>query len=233
MARRLVSRSELARLAGVSPAAVTKQCRKALAPACVDDRIDLDHSLVAAWLKAKGVDPRPRLARAPAKSRSAAARTDGAPPRSAKNASRPAPAPTKRPIGKAPKEPDQELIDDLGAYLAMTLGDILERHGTERRWKDLLEARAKIAAIQERELGMSESRGELISRELVRQHVIGAIDAGNRRLLADATKTLARRLYAAARAGEPIEAGEKIAAEVIGSHLELAKLQAAKAVRGA
>jgi hypothetical protein len=48
----LVTRSELARLAGVSKTAITKACRSGyqLAPACVGRQLDADHPAVAAYL---------------------------------------------------------------------------------------------------------------------------------------------------------------------------------------
>lgn len=46
---RLISRYNLAQLAGVSPAAVTRACSRALAPACVGQQVDLDHPAAAAY----------------------------------------------------------------------------------------------------------------------------------------------------------------------------------------
>ena len=214
MPRRIVSRSELARLAGVSPAAVTKLCRpgKPLAAGCVGDRLDLDAECVQKWLS-RTDGPR-KLSRG-ARQKRAAKRTA---PRRKRRQKQAEPA---------------VLLDDLSAYMSLTLGQIIDRHGTLRALKDLLEARAKIAAIQERELGMAESRTELVDRNLVRLHVIGAFDAGHRRLLSDAAETLARRLYAAAMSGQSLEEGKRVAREIISAQLELAKAQAARALQDA
>lgn len=230
MPRRIASRSELARLAGVSPAAVTKLCRpgKKLAPACVGDRVDLDHEATRAWLASKGRDgsapptaPSPKARKAPpAKAR---ARTKSAKP-SQKRGAKPTAVRRKK---------QSELLPDLAAYMSLTLREILARHGTVRELKDLLEARAKIAAIQERELDMSRTRQQLVERELVRLHVVGAFQAAFRRLLTDAGKTLVRRLFAAGKAGETVEAGEKLARDIMGSHLRVALEQAAKALQDA
>lgn len=59
---RLVARSKLARMAGVSPAAITKACRKRLAPACHGRRLDLDHPVVREYLESKEL---PTSAKAP------------------------------------------------------------------------------------------------------------------------------------------------------------------------
>ena len=232
MPRRLVSRSELARLAGVSPAAVTKQCRPGglLAAGCVKDRVDVDAPCVVAWLASKGRKPGPPTAVRPA----------------SKKRGKPEPAPRTKPgrrpaktakahAARRPRKARAEptLLDDLSKYDGLTLRQIFDRHGTERALKDLLEARSKIAAIQERELEMQRMRGELIPRELVKQFVFGAFDAGFRRILTDAIKTLVRRIHAGGQAGEQIEDGERLAGEILSSHIELAKQQAARALQNA
>jgi len=54
---RLVARSALAQLAGVSRPAVTKACRGRLKPACVGNRVDLDHPATVAYLARALVAP--------------------------------------------------------------------------------------------------------------------------------------------------------------------------------
>lgn len=48
--RILVSRSEFARRAGISPGAVTKACKKNLAPATVGKRIDFNHPAAVSYI---------------------------------------------------------------------------------------------------------------------------------------------------------------------------------------
>lgn len=54
---RLVTRSELARIAGVSPAAITKACKAGLASARVGALIDLDADAAQTYLANRGVSP--------------------------------------------------------------------------------------------------------------------------------------------------------------------------------
>ncbi|MFK5915346.1 MAG: hypothetical protein QM484_13325 [Woeseiaceae bacterium] len=49
--RKLVSRSEFARMAGITPGGVTKACKKILAPATVGKRIDANHPAAIAYIK--------------------------------------------------------------------------------------------------------------------------------------------------------------------------------------
>ncbi len=53
---RLVTRTELARIAGVSRMAITKATRAKVGPALVGDHIDVDHPAVAAYLASRGVE---------------------------------------------------------------------------------------------------------------------------------------------------------------------------------
>lgn len=49
--KKLVSRSEFARMAGVTPGGVTKACKKMLAPAIYGKRIDANHTAAIEYLK--------------------------------------------------------------------------------------------------------------------------------------------------------------------------------------
>src|SRR4051812_6772616 len=53
---RPVSRAELARMFGISRAAVTQRCQGGWAAACERDRVDLDHPLIRAAALKRGVD---------------------------------------------------------------------------------------------------------------------------------------------------------------------------------
>ena len=62
MVKKLISRSEFARRAGVSPAAVTKACSSLLAAACVGKRLDINHSVAVEYLKRKDDEQTPPAA---------------------------------------------------------------------------------------------------------------------------------------------------------------------------
>jgi len=50
MARRLITMSDFARLAGCQPSTVTRAATKALAAAMVADRVDANHPVALAWV---------------------------------------------------------------------------------------------------------------------------------------------------------------------------------------
>lgn len=230
---RLVSRSELARIAKVSPAAITKACKTQLAPACVGKRIDLDHAATTQYLRAKGIsDPAPTSSSNPTKNH---ATNPTAVRRRPKKTADPEHAPGPRSDGgmEDPASEEVEGEEDPEHFLSLTLAQIVERFGTKTGFKDWLVARKTIADIREKELKSDETEGRLIDRELVKTHVFGAIEAGNRRLLGDSPKTIARRLYALAKSGAPVEEAEKVVREIISSQLKPVKTTAARVLRNA
>ena len=126
----------------------------------------------------------------------------------------------------------QYVVDDVAEIADLTLREIGRRFGTKTAFRDWLLALKQIEDIREKRLRNEQSEGSLIPREPVRAYVFGAIDAANRRLLSDAPKTIARRVYAFAKSGVPIEQAEETVREIIGSQLRSVKTQAAKVLRG-
>ena len=231
---RLVTRSELARVAGVSPAAITKACKGGLLAACVGKRVDLDHPSVVEYLEKKGVTPtlapNAGAKSSPTRPRRRPAKVESGGP------SREPPKARPRRAASSPPTVDAEAADaaePIESFVDMTLRELTDRFGTETAFKDWLDARKKIADTREKELRNEETDGRLIERELVKTHVFGAIEAGNRRLLGDSPKTIARRLYALAKAGAAVEEAEKVVREIISSQLRPVAEDAARVLRNA
>lgn len=229
---RLESRSEFARIAGVSPAAITKACKGPLAPACIGKRIDLDHAAVRAYLAIHGValpDRAPTSAPLPSADPADHGVERGRQP----DPTTRAPRRRRRPTGRAVEPSDSPPPDDVETFVDLTLRELTDRFGTETNFKDWLDARKKIADIREKDLKNDETEGRLIERELVRTHIFGSIEASHRRLLGDMPKTIARRLYALVKAGAPVEEAEAVIREVISSQLKPVKTTAARVLRDA
>lgn len=208
---RLVTRAELARHAGCTAMAVTQACKVRLAKAVHGKRVDIDHPAVRAWLKKRGHElPEPAASEVvPAP----AALASG--PRGAQM------APVRTPEG----------IEDIHGFEDLTLREIVTRYGSMSVHSDWLDMRRKQVQIREREIKNFELEGRLIPREGVRVHVIGVIDGAFRRLLQDAPKTLARRIYAMAHAGESVEAAEELVRDTVTSLLRPVKEAAARVLR--
>jgi hypothetical protein len=236
---RLTTRAELARRAGVSKPAITKACKGPLRAACERDRVDLDHPLVVAYLANK----KPKEAAAVAAPSAPPVAAASAPTKGPKTAARRAAVPTvvpaapvkkasaKAPTPTLPAAPEGDEGDGNGDSgdipevadasreevdkLRRALRPILARFGTRRGFRDWLVALKDLEDIRKKRLDNEETEGRLISRELVKTHVFGAIEGSHRRLLGDAPKTIARLLYSMAKTGETIEAGEQRARDVI------------------
>lgn len=210
-----VTKSHFARMCGVSPSAVTKACRGKLKPALHRDRVDVEHAAAVAYLAShkKG-------------NGAADARTvngDGGGPQP--------PAPDKngrRVDGVSPVVVHNE--DNLGAYADMTIRDIVNQFGTERVFKDWLEAHSKIEDVEQKRIRNQEYRGELVRRDLVRRTVFSAWEDSNRRLLGDVPRTLVARLYAAALSEVSKEESERVVKEIISGVLRNVKETAERAL---
>lgn len=211
---KLVSRAELARLAGVSAAAVTKACKGQLAAACEGKRIDLEHEVVRRYLDGKGV-----------RSEVGAPALDAPTPATPEASS----APANR-YATSIEHLDQSDIDGMED---LTLRDLTDRFGTVTAFKDWLDARKKLSDIREKDLKNAEAEGTLIQRSLVEHHVFGAIENANRQLLGDAPKTITRRLYAMAGSGAPLEEAERVVRDIVSSQLRPVKATAARVLRNA
>lgn len=122
--------------------------------------------------------------------------------------------------------------EDIEQYAHLSLDALTRKFGTATAFGDWLDARKRISDIREKDLKNDERAGRLIPREFVRTHVFSHIEAANRRLLQDAAATIARRLYAAAKSGTPVEEAEQTVRDIISSQLRPAKETAARSLRG-
>ena len=202
MARRLVTRTVLAELAGVSRASVTQALKRALKDGVVGDRVDANNPVIVAWLVKHGAQPPEPLPDVPSTNH-AAREPDG------------------NPVG-------QEITEELQD---LTIRRIIELHGSVRSFRDWLDAMNRIENMRKTRLDNDESEGRLIDRELVKAAVFGAIESAHRRLLQDTPKTAVARIYAAAKAGQPPEDAEKILRELITAQLKPLKSKAARSLR--
>lgn len=246
---RLVSRAELARLVGVSKPAITQHCDSPkLRDACHGTRVDLDHPLVAAYFKARGKAVPPPLAEA---TKTKPAGGSDAAPSSPKKPRPPAPtAPTGepkrgrgRPRAPTAEDPDEGVghmrpppgvvegsSEDLRDLTELLL-PLVERFGTDTRFADWLSSLKDIELIREKRLKNGETEGGLISRELVKTFVFGAIEAANKRLLGDAAKTIASKVFNSTRAKGTLEEAQRLVRDEISKQLKPLKTTAARHLR--
>lgn len=203
-----ITKSQFARLCGVSPSAITKACRGRLKDALHRDRVDADHPAALAYLEAhKKGNGKPR--------RNGAQR-----PVTGQN------LPVVAIVQPAVVHDEQ----NLGAYADMTVREIVNQFGTERVFKDWLEAHSKIEDVEQKRIRNQEYRGELVRREMVQRTVFSAWEDSNRRLLGDIPRTLVARLYAAALSDVSKEDSERVVKEIISGVLRNVKETAERAL---
>jgi hypothetical protein len=222
-----LSRAEFGRRAGRARSSVTEACAGPLAAACLSGgRIDAAHPDVAVWAGARGIDPAVLVSplAAPGAVRTQA---DGAAPSNGSDA--PQTPPTRARI--APPAPPINGPEDVTDLYGWTFGRVLDVYGSSQAMGDWLAARKVAAEIAKLELMLATTRADLIPREAVRTHVFGLIDGTFRRLLQDSPKTIARRVYAMANAGEPAEKAEELVRDTISSVLRPIKEGAARTLR--
>lgn len=208
-----IARRDLARLAGVSQSTITELTYPgaALADAVVGRGLDLDHPAITAWLAKRHAATTAR-ATAPKQGRGKPTAT----------------GPAAATVDASHADGWQRLT--LDEVASAPLEELLHRFGLLDELKSWLDAAKKAADTRAVDLRNLESTGKVIDRELVRVHVFGAMEASHVRLLGDAPKSITRRVYAMAKANEPIEQAEKVVRDMISSHLKPAIAAARKAV---
>lgn len=222
-------------MAGVSKQAISKRCKKDLAPAMVGELVDLDHPLVEAFLRDRGRKA-PAPPRAPTKNPKAAPGNASAPTGAADVADFGRPPPT----GYRPKlDADDPAYpfspgspEDL-EYLGTLLAPLIERFGTDEGCKNWMVALREKENIRAKRLDNEETEGLSIPREFVVVHILSLLEETNKRLLGDMPKTLVRRLLALAHSGASATECEREAREAVSSHLDAVRQKIAKTIRDA
>lgn len=278
MVKKLVSKSEFARLAGVTPAAVTKAVNGPLKAAVTGKKLDINHPDAARYLAKKddaqtpppatGIDTRYEEAieycRQAGKYTVSGIQRDlgityerargivgmmkaaglvpakGEPPpeivkpRTVKGHA--AKAATKKSEALENIEHGRtihQVPEEIEKFADMTLRELIERFGSDYAFVDWLKAMKSIEDINEKRLKNAATRGELVSRDLVKRGIIDPIESAHIKLLTDGAKTIARRVVAMTGAGRPIEDAEKFVAEQITSFIRPIKAKVARALKNA
>lgn len=140
---------------------------------------------------------------------------------------------------EAPERSDSDAHPDDGSPQTMIdiqelrVREIGERFGGQIEFSGWLKSLKLSEEIREKRLKNDANDGSMIDRELVKDRVFGYIDEVQRRLLADSVKTMTRQIYAAARAGTPIEECETEARATVSRVLSPVKKRVAKTIRDA
>lgn len=226
-----ISLAELARRSGKQRSSITRLAQKSLRSAMLPDgRIDASHSMVAAWARGHGLNPRALLAGDPVGEISSRPRADVPARTGAKRRARADAAPT------APVETDEDDAGDptaddgseeldpatISRVRDMTLGEVAEKYKTQTRFSGVLKNVKTVEEIRYKFLDNEEQEGRLVPREAIDEIVFGGFDDLFHRFLGDTAKTANLQAGAYAKAGQP-EKGEAFVRDLIGSQIRAAK----------
>ena len=207
MTDRYLNRSQLAKLVGVSPAAISKLVKARLKMAFDGKKIDTHHPDAMAYIRSKNVQEVQPIVTLfqPGK------KINNPPPPPAFGADDPMPGTDWMP------GPEIAGIADI------SLSELSRRFGTAQNLKIWLEARKKIVDIEEKEIKNAKSKGELIPRNFMEHHVIAPFEGVFVKLLTDATQSITRELYTQFKGGATIEEAEVTVEDSISTHILAAK----------
>ncbi len=248
--RRLTTKAEFSRIAGVSKAAISKALTNALRSALVVDKIDVNHPAAVAYLAKRGVDPTGRTSPTPVKKRGPKPKKKVAPP----PVSKPRPLPRQpQSAGPAVREarknidapglsPRDEIPLTLPGLFETQFGDLVDKfwHHTELKgWLD----QVKLAReVEKTELANQKAKGVLIDLGLVEVGIMDPVNASWKKMMRDGAKNITDNVILQVLSANAANDGKGVTAEdsqeiedfvrdSIGSYVIMAKDSCKKALR--
>jgi hypothetical protein len=124
-----------------------------------------------------------------------------------------------------------EIPKNIEDFADMSIRDLVAKFGTDIRFCDWLQATKLIEGINEKRLKNAATKGDLVSRKLVKDSVIIPVDSCHRRLLSDGARSLSIRVPAMHDAGEDSKKIEKYIHDQLTSFIRPMKTKIARALR--
>jgi hypothetical protein len=139
------------------------------------------------------------------------------------------PKPAPRSPGRTPKtswEDNEELIevpDDIEELADLSLRELIDKFGTGYRFLDWLKALKEIEAVNEKRIKNAQSKGKLISRQLVEVGIVDPFNSAHVRLMTDGAKAITAAVLAKHQAGVSPPEIEAYVSDVVGSFIRPVK----------
>ena len=127
--------------------------------------------------------------------------------------------------GRHDDEPEG-IPDNIQLFADMTIREVISKFGTDYRFVDYLKALKEIEMVDERRVKNAKARGELVSRQLIRDGIIEPIDSAHIKLLTDGSRTIAKRVTAMHDAKRDLKDIEDFIKDQIASFIRPAKAKA-------
>jgi len=179
----VITRAEIARLAGVSGPALSKASRGRLKDAMVGKKMDAEHPLVVAYIdekRSQQEDGTLENYRDAAKTRDAAKRKKGKP-----SVSVPEPMPT----------------DEIQDLEQLTVQQVVARYGSSAKFKTYVDALKSLADYKNKELLTRTRRMELIEKATTASTLFSIVDLAFRRLVTDIPDGMVQQVIARVQSG--------------------------------
>lgn len=201
-----ISRSQFAKMAKVSPAAITKACDGRLKAACYGKRIDISTIAAQEYLAdhAGGV----RVVEPTHETKPLIPPNDGTSP-----------------------NVTLDIPDDIAEVLDWTLRDIFEKFKSETQFSDWLKNVSMVETINDKRLKNAQKKGELISRDLVFTAFVDPLNTTHKKMLSDLAKVLSIRIPAMHHAGKTKEEIEDRIRKYMTDYIRPMKAKMAKVVK--
>lgn len=135
-----------------------------------------------------------------------------------------------------PRANEDEIIevpDDIASFLNFTLEELIIKFGTSTRFLDWLNATQKIEQVNEKRLKNAQTRGTLISRDLVKKGVIDQFNSAHLRLLKDGAKTIAAGVISKHASGATQSEIEEYITDMLGSFIRPVKSKIERVLKDA
>jgi len=210
-AKQIVGKSAFARMAGVSPAAITKACGRQLLEAVTGKYIDAAHPSAVEYLGSK--------VHGATKKKTTKKKATKAKPTKAKPKAKP--KPTKKKSSNA-----MDFVpSNIREYADMSLRELVNMFGTDVGFKAWLDASVKIEELKTKQIKNAVELKDLIKWDLVERAFIVPVNELFVKLLTDCVDSVTSQCMTAAKAGDTKEACEKQVREKIESFLLQLKKQ--------
>jgi hypothetical protein len=112
-----------------------------------------------------------------------------------------------------------EVPENIEEFADMTLRELIDKFGTDVRFVDWLKATKAIEDIHEKRIKNAATKGELISRQLVRAMVFDPFNSAHLRIMKDGTKSIVAGVVSKHSAGIDGPAIEAYVSEILGSYI--------------
>lgn len=225
---KLVTKAELARIVGVTAAAITKAARNEFPKAITSKRININHVDVIKYLVRHNIEvpdqPAPTVKKKP-------------PPKPMKGIQ--SLSSTKKHYAQAAlvdsetetTTTEHGIPEEISAFADMTLRELIKRFGTDMAFVDWLKATKAIEDINEKRLKNAVARGELVNRQIIKVGVFDPINETFNKLLTDCSKTISVRVKAMLASGQSTGDCEKFISDQMGSFIRPAKVRIARTLK--